>query len=100
VGLDLPNQGMMLGSPEQLLKKECVIFGTHWLKALHQLKGLRCNGRISPEKAPLACQVTFFENQTAHVEFDERQGPLFPGQAIVFYQENEVLGGGWIHTTS
>jgi tRNA U34 2-thiouridine synthase MnmA/TrmU len=27
-------------------------------------------------------------------------GPLFPGQAIVFYLENEVLGGGWIHTTS
>jgi tRNA-specific 2-thiouridylase len=100
VALDLPNHGIMLGSPEQLLKKECVIFGTHWLKALHQLKGLRCYGRIAPEKPPVGCQVTFFENQTAHIEFDERQGPLFPGQAIVFYQENEVLGGGWIHTTS
>ncbi len=100
VEMDLPNHALILGPPEYLLKKECVIFGTHWVKPLNELKGLRCFCRIQPDGALFACRLTFFENQAAHVEFDERQGPLFPGQAIVFYQDNEVLGGGWIRTTS
>jgi tRNA-specific 2-thiouridylase len=100
VGMEEATHALIVGTPENLLKKECVIFRTHWLKKLHQLKGLRCTARLSAEGAPVTCQLTFFENQTAHAEFDQRLGPLFPGQAIVFYLENEVLGGGWIHTTS
>lgn len=100
VGMDHTNHSLILGPPEYLLKKECVIFGTHWLKSIHQLKGLRCLGRIAPDGASHPCHLTFFENQTAHLEFDEPQGPLFPGQAIVFYLDNEVLGGGWIRTMS
>jgi tRNA-specific 2-thiouridylase len=30
------------------------------------------------------------------VTFDEPQVAVAPGQAAVFYQENAVVGGGWI----
>jgi tRNA-specific 2-thiouridylase len=30
------------------------------------------------------------------VFFDEPQAAVAPGQAVVFYQENVVVGGGWI----
>jgi tRNA-specific 2-thiouridylase len=100
VGVDSANHAWIVGPPELLLKKDCLIFHANWLKPIHQLKGLRCQARLKPEGELLACQLTFFENQTVHIDFDQKQGPLFPGQAIVFYQDNEVLGGGWIRSTS
>jgi tRNA-specific 2-thiouridylase len=32
----------------------------------------------------------------AELTFDEPQTAVTPGQAVVFYEGDEVLGGGWI----
>jgi tRNA-uridine 2-sulfurtransferase len=35
----------------------------------------------------------------AEVEFDEPQTAVTPGQAVVFYDGDEVVGGGWIESS-
>jgi tRNA-specific 2-thiouridylase len=40
--------------------------------------------------------VTCFENGNVQVEFEEAQRAVTPGQAIVFYDGDEALGGAFI----
>jgi tRNA-specific 2-thiouridylase len=35
-------------------------------------------------------------DETVAVHFSEQQRAVTPGQAVVFYKGEEVLGGGWI----
>lgn len=45
---------------------------------------------------PVGCRVRLLEGSCCEVAFDEPQKAVTPGQALVFYQGDEVLGGGRI----
>jgi len=40
--------------------------------------------------------VRALDERRAELEFDEPQTAVSPGQAVVFYDGDEVVGGGWI----
>jgi tRNA-specific 2-thiouridylase len=46
------------------------------------------------EPAPATLRVT--GPDTIEATFDEPQRAITPGQSAVFYQDDEVAGGGWI----
>ena len=58
---------------------------------------LECEARIRYRSAPVKAVITVGgDASTALVEFEEPQRAVAPGQAVVFYRGDEVLGGGWI----
>jgi tRNA-specific 2-thiouridylase len=57
---------------------------------------LRVSAQIRHRHAAAAARVRLQPDRKAEVEFEEPQTAITPGQAVVFYDADEVLGGGWI----
>ena len=45
---------------------------------------------------PVGCRVRLLEDAHCEVSFDQPQKAITPGQSLVFYRGDEVLGGGII----
>jgi tRNA-specific 2-thiouridylase len=45
---------------------------------------------------PGAATITATEDDRVEVVFDSPERAISPGQAAVFYDGDEVIGGGWI----
>ncbi|MFZ4859932.1 MAG: tRNA 2-thiouridine(34) synthase MnmA [Desulfuromonadaceae bacterium] len=52
--------------------------------------------KIRYRHQPIACQVRLLAGSCCEVAFDQPQKAVTPGQALVFYRGDEVLGGGRI----
>jgi tRNA-specific 2-thiouridylase len=96
VGFDHARGALLVGPEKALFHKELMASRVNWLRPVDGLRGLRCKARIRSRHDEAACRITHFENDSVHVEFDEPQRAITPGQAVVFYQGDEVLGGGFI----
>jgi len=55
-----------------------------------------CRARIRSRGADMEARVEPLQGRRARVVFQEPQRAIAPGQAVVFYLQDEVLGGGWI----
>jgi tRNA-specific 2-thiouridylase len=56
----------------------------------------RCTAKIRSNAEPVHATVTTTGNETLEVSFDEPQHAVTPGQAVVCYDGEELIGGGWI----
>ncbi len=56
--------------------------------------GITARIRYSPDE--VACRVSVNNDESITVEFESPQKSVTPGQAVVLYRGDMVLGGGWI----
>ncbi len=57
---------------------------------------IRASVKIRYHHAPAPADVVPLSEGGVRVRFDKPQHAVTPGQAMVFYRDDEVLGGGWI----
>ena len=92
-----PEDGrVVVGSREELGQRDLHASGVNWIAGAAPHGPLRVTARIRHRHLDAAAAVTTDGASAAHVRFDEPQLAVTPGQAVVFYDGDEVLGGGWI----
>ncbi len=92
-----PSSGALIaGSAKDLVTDEVLVAGIHWIRPVDGLRPRRCQVVVRHGAAPRTCDVIQFENGTAHLRFAEKLDNAIPGQSAVFYDGDEVLGGGLI----
>ncbi|MCI0378498.1 MAG: tRNA 2-thiouridine(34) synthase MnmA [Gemmataceae bacterium] len=86
---------IVVGDKEELLAPGLIASRVNWL--IEPPTGtLPCEAKIRYRHTPAAAEVSAADDGSARVTFTEPQSAITPGQAVVFYDGERVLGGGWI----
>jgi tRNA-specific 2-thiouridylase len=87
---------VVVGGAEALLSKTLRAKRMNWI-SIAQLDGpMRVEAKIRHRHAAAAATVEPVGEDEVLVTFDEAQRSVTPGQAVVMYSGDEVVGGGWI----
>src|SRR3984893_4055180 len=86
---------VVVGRPEDLLKSSCRLEEGSWVDGGRRAEPLGVMGKARYRSAEVPCTVRV-EADGVVVDFDTPQKALTPGQALVFYAGEYVLGGGTI----
>jgi tRNA-specific 2-thiouridylase len=68
----------------------------YWISGEDIISPCRCTARIRHQQPVQACSMTVQPGRLCTVRFDTPQRAVTPGQSIVFYHEDECLGGAII----
>ncbi|MCL2761099.1 MAG: tRNA 2-thiouridine(34) synthase MnmA [Desulfuromonadales bacterium] len=86
---------VVVGIEQELLSSGLEASDCNWIVPL---KGdsFEAECKIRYRHKPALCRVTILENNHCAVKFHKPEKGVTPGQAVVFYEGEKLLGGGWI----
>ena len=94
--LDPSKNEVVVGDNEDLFKHTVTANQLNFMP-FDKLEGsLRCSGKIRYNQKPEPCTIRMIDEDTLICEFDEKQRAITPGQALVLYNGEELIGGGTI----
>ncbi|NOX55621.1 MAG: tRNA 2-thiouridine(34) synthase MnmA [Planctomycetes bacterium] len=95
VAIDAATKRVVIGTHEELGRRDLEADRLNWLvESLPD--SFRCLAQIRYLHRAAPAQATLIDKDRLRVEFDEPQYGVAPGQAVVLYDGDQVLGGGWI----
>ncbi|MDA1307196.1 MAG: tRNA 2-thiouridine(34) synthase MnmA, partial [Acidobacteria bacterium] len=89
-------QQVVVGAREDLGGTVLDATGVNWVSGTTPDGPIRVTARIRHRHQDAPATVESTGDAPAHLVFDEPQTAITPGQAVVFYQGDDVVGGGWI----
>ena len=96
-----------VGGNDDLLSRTLIARDLNWVAVdgLHDSGAgantpMRVQAKIRHRHEPAPAVLENAPNGEVRVTFDEPQRAITPGQAVVFYQDDLVVGGGWIAETA
>ena len=95
-GIDRKENLIIAGTKKDVLRKSLIAHRLNWIAIDGIDKPLRVKAKIRYNHKEEAATVTPAGADSVRVDFDTPQEAPTPGQAVVFYNKDTVVGGGWI----
>jgi tRNA-specific 2-thiouridylase len=96
VGIDAEEGRVRVGSRAALERTTLDASGVTWVIGVAPEGWRRVAAQIRHRHQAAPASVRALEGGRAALVFDTPQPAITPGQAVVFYDGDEVIGGGWI----
>ncbi len=87
---------VVVGPRHALDRTALTASGVNWVSCEAPGEWLRVAAQIRHRHTPALARVRALPGGRAELEFDAAQPAITPGQAVVFYDGDIVVGGGWI----
>jgi len=85
-----------IGPSSALERSELIAERVHWISGKTPNGPIDVQARVRSRAADVAARVTPIGDDRARVVFAQKLRAVAPGQAVVFYDNDLCLGGGWI----
>jgi tRNA-specific 2-thiouridylase len=96
IAMDPTENALVVGPAEALLRSTLEAEEVTFVSGERPAHPLRVEAKIRYRATAAASRLVPLEKGRIRLEFDEPQAAITPGQAVVFYRGEEVLGGGTI----
>jgi tRNA-specific 2-thiouridylase len=90
---------VVVGSRLELERTTLTASGVNWIAGVCPSGPIRVTAQIRHRHQPTAATVCAIDSGRASVQFDSPVTAITPGQAVVFYDGDVVVGGGWIDSS-
>ncbi|MCU0255634.1 MAG: hypothetical protein MUF60_02725, partial [Vicinamibacterales bacterium] len=87
---------VVVGPREALLRTTFEVAQVNWVAGVAPAGPVRAGVQIRHRHAAAPASIDAIAEARVRVTYDEPQPAITPGQAAVFFDGDEVIGGGWI----
>ena len=94
--IDQKKNTIVVGRKEELFGKELIANNLNWISMKELKKPIKVKAKIRYLHNETEVEVIPLDKENIRVKFREPQIAITPGQAVVFYDGNIVVGGGVI----
>lgn len=96
IEINADKNAIVVGKEQELYKKELLAKNINWISGKTPKLPLQIEAQIRYGAKPAVAIIKKYSNSALKVEFKKAQRAITPGQHVVFYQKNLLLGGGVI----
>lgn len=94
--IDINRNEIVLGTDDELFAEGLIAGQIHTISGEPITQPMKLNARIRYRHEPVKASLTPIGEGQVRIVFEKPQRAVTPGQSIVFYEDDEVIGGGII----
>ncbi len=95
-GIDAKNNTITVGTKEQIYSHEMVTADLNWIACNPPEHPIKVQARVRYRAADIEAIISPINEKELHIKFSTPQMAITPGQSVVFYDNDIVIGGGII----